>query len=476
MAPAIGARFGASGTYRRLVKRDPRTVAVVGAGVAGLVAARRLARGGARVVVWEADRLGGQVHSLQIAPGTHLDVGAEALHLSAPGVAALVEELGLTETMICAGPGESRLLTRRGLRRLPAGVGPAGPTRLGPVVRSRTLSLAGLARAGLEPVVARRMPTLPDGGDVSVGEFVSDRFGPAVARTFVDPLLGNLHAGDVSRLSLRACSPALLPAATDGRSLVLRRRTRSAAPLSFVTWPEGLSALTSRLLADCSTVEVRPGEAVTSIGRTADGGLQVVTPAGAEPVDAVVLGVPARVASRLLVELAPEPARALGTIEYADVATVLVGVPARAARAGLPGTGLLVPGDSGRLLKAATYLGHKWPHLAGGDTCWLRLSAGRAGDARLGHLSDDDLVAGLLADLRAITGFAAAPTAVVVRRWPAALPQLTVGHHARLGRARAGLPDGVVLAGASYDGLGLASGIRSGTAAAAALAGPQEDS
>ncbi len=450
---------------------------MIGAGVTGLVAARRLAQAGAEVTVWEAeDRIGGQVHSVEAAPGTHLDLGAEALHLAAPGVAALVAELGLTATVVRSAPGDSRLVTPHGLRPLPAGVGPAGPTRLGPVVRSRTLSIAGLARAGLEPVAARRMAALAADDDISVGEFVTGRFGPAVSRTFVDPLLGTLHAGDVSRLSLRGCAPALVPAATQGRSLVLRRgRLRGGGEPGFATWPQGLGALTSGLLADLPEVVVHTGVAVTSLARAAGGRYDVVTSDGHTTVDGVVLAVPGRSAARLLGHLAPGAAVTLAAIETADVATVLVGVPAGAAHAGLPGTGLLVPSGTGRLLKAATYLGHKWPHLAAGDTCWLRLSTGRVGDHRAQRLDDDALVAALTDDLRELTGFAAAPTGVVVRRWPGALPQLTVGHPARLARARAGLPPGIALAGASCDGLGLAAGIRSGEAAAATLAHSLEE-
>ena len=64
---------------------------------------------------------------------------------------------------------------------------------------------------------------------------------------------------------------------------------------------------------------------------------------------------------------------------------------------------------------------------------------------------------------------AADATTGLVRRWPGALPQLTVGHPARLAAARETLPVGIALAGACYDGLGIASCVRSGEVAAAAL-------
>lgn len=445
--------------------RRAASVAVVGAGVSGLAAARQLARAGLDVTVHEAeDRVGGQVHTVEPVAGVRLELGAEALHLAAPGVSQLLDELGLTEAAATARPLDGRLVTPRGLRPLPAGVGPAGPSRLGPVLRSGALSWAGMARAGLEPVVTRTSSALAEGSDVSVGDFVTRRFGRRVTTTFVDPLLGGLHAGDVGRLSLRACAPGLVPAATQRRSLVLRRPSRQPA-MGFASWPGGLSTLVTALAAG---LDIRTGAPVTSL-LDRDGRYELVSGSSRSVVDAVVLALPAKPAARLLWRSAPEAAEHLDGFEAADVATVLLAVDPVAARTHLSGTGLLVPSGQDRLLKAATHLSSKWPHLDGGEHFWLRLSAGRSGDGRVAGLSDDELVGWLLRDLREITGLDARPSAVVVRRWPAALPQLTVGHLDRVAAARAGLPGRVLLAGAAYDGVGLAASLRSGAAAAASL-------
>ncbi|WP_226346556.1 protoporphyrinogen oxidase [Agilicoccus flavus] len=518
----------------------PCRVAVVGAGLTGLLAARRLHLAGVDVLVLEAgDRVGGQIRTVPFA-GRRVDVGAEALHLLAPAARALLDELGVMGDVVGSVPGASLVWTSGRLRRLPAGVGPAGPTRLWPVLRSGFLSPAGLLRAGLEPLRARTSRRLRAGHDTSVGAFTTSRFGPQVTARLVDPLLGGLHSGDVGRLSLRACVPTLVSAASSGRSLVLRRApatTRPVAPaterpsggpgtpaaagtppgppVTFATFRTGLSTLLDRIAADLPS-PVRTGTRVDALDRDGDGYVLTTSPADGradrrpgprarERVDGVVLAVPAHVAARLLDGPAPGAAAPLRRTRYASTAAVVVAFRRRdvAGAAALAGTGILVPSEAGGLLKAATHLSTKWPHLAapspvgtaagdgttgdgadGGargdaahddDLYLVRLSAGRAGADVVAGLSDPDLVSGLLADFARLTGIDAAPVDTLVQRWDPGLPQLTVGHLDRMAAARAALAadlPGVALAGASYDGIGLASCITSADRAAADLLRP----
>ncbi|MBR1091619.1 FAD-dependent oxidoreductase [Bradyrhizobium manausense] len=73
-------------------------IVIVGAGAAGLMAARELARAGRRVTVLEArDRCGGRIHPLPATEfGYAADGGAEFVHGEAPVTRSLAREAGLT--------------------------------------------------------------------------------------------------------------------------------------------------------------------------------------------------------------------------------------------------------------------------------------------------------------------------------------------------------------------------------------------
>jgi oxygen-dependent protoporphyrinogen oxidase len=237
-----------------------------------------------------------------------------------------------------------------------------------------------------------------------------------------------------------------------------------------------VSTLVSRL-RDAVTAAggtLRPASPVAALERR--DGRWTVHPADgpALDADAVVLAVPAVAAARLLAPTSPGGAAALRTIRSASVAMVTLAVPDDAITRPVTASGYLVPRSEQRTLTACSWGSSKWAEWRRPGQVVLRISAGRAGDEHALDLSDDDLLAAILADLDRHVGLRGQPTASRITRWWDAMPQYAPGHLERVDALMATVArdaPGLWLAGAAYRGLGLPACIAQGRAAArAALA------
>lgn len=437
----------------------PRVV-VVGGGISGLAAAWAL-RDVATVTVLEtSDRVGGKLRAGSIAD-VDVDEGAEMVLARRPEAVELIRAVGLGDDLVHPRTTAAQVLVDGALHPLPGGTVLGVPTDPAPFVG--ILDTADLARIEAEPHGS--YPPVVD--DVAVGALVRQRLGDPVVDRLVDPLLGGVYAGRADRLSLQATVPGLAAElAVDGSLVRAARRAAEAArggegPV-FASVRGGLGRL-PEAVAEASRAAVRLRTTARLLERTATG-WRVITGPTTEPVAfdaaAVVLAVPAPAAARLL---APHVAtEALATVELASTALVTWAF----ARTSLPAaSGVLVPAGEGRFVKAVTWSSQKWEHLDGGVTV-LRASVGRAGDVADLQRSDDELAALALEDVRALGGPAGEPLQWRVTRWGGGLPQYAPGHLSLVARLRSGLPSGLAVCGAVYDGVGVPACIASGYSAA----------
>ncbi|MFB9312802.1 protoporphyrinogen oxidase [Nocardioides plantarum] len=447
-------------------------VVVVGAGIAGLVAARDLVAAGAEVVVLEAsDRVGGKIRRESVG-GVVVDVGAEAMVNRRPEGVALARDLGLE--VVHPTSASSRIWTRGALRPLPRTLMGA-PLDLDGLEASGILSAEGMLRAR-QQVTGRPGDDRDEGDDVSVGDLVAHRFGDEVVERLVEPLLGGVYAGDAREISVRAAIPQLLGLAD--QDLVGAVAPPVVDVPMFAGLDGGMGTLVERVAAG---LDVRTGVTVREVRRVSTGFDLVTGPVPSplvEHADAVVLATPAAPASRLLAGLAPTASGLLASVDYASMAVVTLAFREADLPPGLDAaSGFLVPPVDGRRIKASTFSFAKWGWVreagrAAGGVVLLRTSLGRYGDEVTLQRSDDELVAASLADLRDAVGLTAVPVDSFVQRWGGGLPQYVVGHLDRVAHIRADLRrvPGLAVCGAAYDGVGVAACIASGHAAADALA------
>ncbi|MGH2820746.1 MAG: protoporphyrinogen/coproporphyrinogen oxidase, partial [Actinomycetota bacterium] len=152
-------------------------MAVIGGGITGLVAARRLARSaGLDVVVIEAtDRWGGKLASSEL-DGCLIEEGPDSFVAREPRPRALCEELGLGDELVPPAAFGAYVWSRGKLRRLPPDLVSGVPASPVGALRSGLLSARGAARAGLDLV----LPGPLTGPDTAIGALVRRRLGDEV--------------------------------------------------------------------------------------------------------------------------------------------------------------------------------------------------------------------------------------------------------------------------------------------------------
>ena len=444
-------------------------VVVVGGGIAGLAAARRLELlvPDVEVILVERDVLGGKVRTERVR-GFVIEAAPDSFLSRKERGVALCEELGLADELIGRRPENHRTWVRRGRELLPLPEGLTGmiPTNLDALERSSLLSDEGRARFAAEP----DQPAAPGDEDESVAAFVTRRFGREAYDALVEPLLTGIYGGDGEQLSVRATFPQLRALELEHGSL-LRALPAQAAPAGsppFVSLAGGMDVLVATLVAALTRTTVVRGWAEAA-RRTADG--YVVDLAGRDPVraDGLLLATPAFATAELVEELDADLAEVHASIPYASSVVVTLAFAAGDVRP-LDGYGYVIPRADGGDVLACTWSSQKWEGRAPAGSALVRVYAGRFGGRDLTVESDDALLA-LARDELALLDVTAEPALVRVQRWPLGMPQYVLGHPERLERIEARLEahPGLAVAGAAYRGVGIPDCVASGEAAAEAV-------
>ena len=407
-------------------------MAIVGAGLGGLVTAFALQRAGVPYDLFEASAsvIGGTVQSERIGPYL-LDVGPNSLQLT-PDLEELIAEAGLTEEVVAtADVAEHRYILRNGkLRRLP-GSPPA-------LLLSGYFGLGTKARLLAELL---RRPGAPVPASTTLADFFRARFGPEVVRYALDPFVAGVWAGDPEKLLLRETLPRLAALADAHGSLVRGLMAQAKAPGArrrIVSFREGAGQLPRALAAGLH--HLHRGAAIAGVQRPPDGGYQL-TRADGQPTPRatygrLVLGLPTYAAAPLLAGIFPDFAAALAAVRYPPMAGVYLAYPRAAVAHPLDGFGALYPRAEGLRAAGTIWSSALYPARCPPDQVLLTTFVGGDQAPTAAALPDEALLAAIDAELRALYGITAAPVFGHVARWARAIPQLD----AAITPVRAALP------------------------------------
>lgn len=347
-------------------------VVVVGGGVAGLVAARDLAKAGAHVVLVEASGvLGGMVRRHTVA-GIDLDMAADSFATRTDAISRLAIELGLGNDIVTPDQRGAWLMTRDGRTApIPAtgllGI-PSTP------MAADVLAVIG-QKAGLRAQMDSLLPSPVGAKAASLGELVRKRMGERVLDDLVVPIAGGVHSTHPDRLDPDRVAPGLRAALLQDGSLgraVLALRSRAAAGSAVQGIRGGIVRLVDELVADMETyrVDVRLSTRATAVA----GHHVEVTGADGETETLV--------ADHVLSSTADPQRTAAADRTGIELVTLVVDEPALDAAP--RGTGMLVhPDAEGVGAKALTHATVKWP--------WLAEATGGAHVLRLSYATHADV-------------------------------------------------------------------------------------
>ncbi|GAA3923103.1 protoporphyrinogen/coproporphyrinogen oxidase [Microbacterium invictum] len=336
-------------------------VAVIGSGIAGLVAALECAKVGIAVTVFEAAPHPGGALAGADVDGLRLDLAADGFAPGDPALTALLDELGLGAEIVTAPSGVTWI------SGLPGGAAPLPADSLLGIPANpwaddvrRFIGWRGAWRAYLD----RLRPPLTIGHEQRLGKLVRGRMGDRVADRMVAPLARGMFGLDPDQLDVDELVPGLNTALTRVGSLSGAVTQHLPERPERATLAGGMARLVDALVTRIAELdgEVRVGVPITGLARTGKG-WQLRSSEAEEPVtvDAVIVATGEAEARRLLGSALPTLAEASRPVSLVDIVTLVVTAPALDKHP--RGVAVYpVPGTSTAL--AVNHLTAAWPALA----------------------------------------------------------------------------------------------------------------
>ena len=400
-----------------------REVTVVGAGIAGMLAAHALDKKGYEVTLLEESaRAGGLIQTVQ----TEYGVAERAAHslLATPGVLEFCRELSV-ELAEIRPDSRARFIVRGGkLRKFPLGVGEA-ITVLGRAAFARasegsaSLDLDAWGRRHLGGAAVEYLLTPFVRGVYGVQpaqlgvEAAFPVLSVAPGQTLLGAMLGKAFRGGAKKNGDAARSEHTDGDAANGRAngaKTKKERKRMVAPrygMGDVT-----ARLESRLEARLGS-RFRRGVSVNEI--LAAPNVVIATPAGA--------------ASKLLAASAPDLAHALADITYTPIVSVTAFVPKWSLTRPVKGVGALVPASEGRKCLGILFASSSFEGRVTDESRYASFAVLFGGTSQPEWLTatDEEIGAAVREELEGLLGVRGAPLRLVISRWPRAIPQYSVG-------------------------------------------------
>ena len=436
-------------------------VAIVGAGVAGLTAAYRLKRRGARVVVYEASERAGGVIRSERREGYLAELGPGSITPGEGSLAEVLSQLGLDGSRLEAQREARKRYIVRKSKLVPLPMSPAQ------FLTTRLLSNGAKLAVFGEPMVEAGDSPMEE----SVATFVRRRFNQEVVDYVANPFVGGIYAGDPEQLSARHALPWLHDLEHTHGSVMKglgRLRDGDAPRPALISFTGGLQEIPDAFLRELRS-EIRFKAPVTQLRRGPKGWTVSAAFQTAELYDGVIYAAPAHCADE--VDLAfdgGDRLKTLTSITHPPVAVLALGFRREDVAHRLDGFGFLVPEIERRNVLGVIFSSTVFPGRAPEGHVLLTAFVGGVRHPDLANADLGTLTARVVDDLRLLLGVRGEPAFRAFHLWPKAIPQYTLSY----GRFKEIMDDaerrnrGLALAGSYREGVAIGEVIAAATEAA----------
>jgi protoporphyrinogen/coproporphyrinogen III oxidase len=377
--------------------RDHREVTIVGAGIAGMLAAYVLDKSGYRVTLCEEnERAGGLIRTTQ----TQYGIAESAAHslIATEAVIELCRDLRV-ELISPRKEAKAKYIVRdEKLRRFP----------LGPFETLQTLGRAAFARAN------------GSNGRDNLDAWGRKHLGQPALEYLLTPFVRGIYGVQPMELGVATAFPSLVvPSGKSllGAMLTKRRNGSKAKEKGTRMAPRfGMGDLTGRLerhLEKRLGGRFRKGECVPTLPDAPN----------------VILATPAYAAGSLLVTEANELAQLLRAVRYTPIVSVTAFVDSRALNSKTSsGVGALVPATEQRSSLGILFNSGSFANRVADEKYLASLTIMMGGTSQPDWItaSEEEIERAVQTELAELLGISEAPRALIIHRWPHALPQYSV--------------------------------------------------
>jgi len=405
------------------MSKKNKKIAVVGAGITGLVTAWKLQSLGVEVEIFERKaEPGGAIKTVQ-ADEWQVEYGPNTLLLKDRKVAEFLAEIGLSGEKEIANPeAQKRFIVKDGqLEPLPSSLMSAIQTSL--------FSFPGKLRVLAEPFIPKNRER-----DQTVAEFVERRLGSDILDYALNPFVAGIYANRPEDLSLRHAFPMMDNLEMEYGSLIWgavagarkRKEDSSRVDRELISFEKGLQQLPKTVAAELNHIHLN--HEIQSV-RKIDGDWTVQSNMGQfGPYDRVVMNTPLYKLNRELIPVREDQLDKLNRVNYPPLSVMLLGFKKDQVRHELDGFGFLVPEKENRKILGALFSSTLFNNRAPKDSHLVTVFIGGGRQPELAQKDSEELLKIVLDELKDLIGLTGNPQFKDHVFWPKSIPGYHVGY------------------------------------------------